>query len=95
MKGNKGNADPLEGRLAKKARKQTHGDVDALRQVLWRYISRLAEHIEAAEGVDDATIKAGHALTQAGGMFLKCVEVGELEARIDRLEGKRDYRDAA
>lgn len=69
--------------------------MDALREVLWRYIGRLAEHIEAAKAVDDATIKAGHALTQAGGMFLKCVEVGKLEARIDRLEGKRDYRNAA
>lgn len=80
-----GNPNPLAARRAKKAKRQ-HGDINALREVLWKFISRLEQHIAASPTIDPDVLKAGHAMIQAGGVFLKCIEVGELEARVAMLE---------
>ena len=86
------NHDPLEGRQkAREKRQKAAGDVAALRAVLWKFITRLQQHIEEQPTIDAEVLRAGHALIQAGGLFLKSVEVGELEARIARLEGRPSH----
>lgn len=72
------------------ARRPKPGTVKQLSAVLWRAITHLEEHLDAtatAEEVDTAELcKLTHALSQSASTYLKAVETGELEARIEALE---------
>jgi len=55
---------------------------------LWAAILR-AETIMEPGGDDYLALKAAHCLSQVAACFLKAVEVGELESRIEALEQHR------
>lgn len=78
------NFNPVSGRLAKRA-KRYKGDVQQLQGKLWSAILR-AETIMEPGGDDYLALKAAHCLSQVAACFLKAVEIGELEARIEELE---------
>ncbi len=94
------NPNPVAARKAKK-RRPTPGTVKQLTAVLWNAITKLEAAIEPPvvngylddrEAQKDFAVQIGeltkltHALSQAGGTYLKCVEVGELEGRVQELE---------
>lgn len=87
--GSTGNPNPYKARLARKRRPRA-GTVKQLTAVLWRAITHLEAHLETtaqAEVVDTAELcKLTHAVAQAAGVYLKAIETGELEARIEALE---------
>jgi hypothetical protein len=64
--------------------------VQDLTAVLWEAISHLKTHLTGtaeAREVDVAELcKLAHALSQSASTYLKAVEVGELEARVEALE---------
>jgi hypothetical protein len=78
------NLNPVPGRLAKRARRHS-GDVAKLQRKLWKAIVR-AETIMEPGGDDYLALKAAHCLSQVAATFLKAVEVGELEVRLEELE---------
>ncbi len=78
------NLNPVPGRLAKRARRAS-GDVARLQTKLWQAILQ-AEVVMLKEGDGLVKLKAIHCLSQVSASFLKCAEVGELEARIEELE---------
>lgn len=78
------NVNPVPGRLAKRARR-AGGDVARLQQKLWQAILQ-AEGVMLKEGDDLLKLKAIHCLSQTAASFLKAVEVGELESRLEELE---------
>ena len=78
------NLNPVNGRLAKRARRY-NGDVQKLQKKLWAAILR-AETIMEPGGDDYLALKAAHCLSQVAACFLKAVEIGELEARLEELE---------
>lgn len=81
------NSNPVPGRLAKRA-KRYNGDVGQLQGKLWAAILR-AETIMEPGGDDYLALRAAHCLSQVAASFLKAVEVGELEARLEALEQHR------
>ena len=58
--------------------------------MLWRAITHLETHLDAtaqADEVDTAELcKLTHALSQSAATYLKALEVGELEQRLEPLE---------
>ena len=87
-----GDTQPHRARQAKKrARRPKPGTVKQLTAVLWSAITKLEEHLSEtteAEMVDTAELcKLTHALSQSASTYLKALEVGELEARVEALEG--------
>ncbi len=78
------NLNPVPGRLAKRA-KRYNGDVQRLQGKLWAAILR-AEVVMETGGDDYLTLKAAHCLSQVAACFLKAIEVGELESRLEELE---------
>lgn len=86
-----GDTKPHVARQARKSsRRPRPGTVKQLSAVLWRAITHLEEHMNSAaesEEVDTAELcKLTHALSQSASTYLKAVEVGELEARLEALE---------
>ncbi len=83
------NPNPHKARQARKRRPKP-GTVKQLSAVLWRAITHLEEHLDTtatAETVDTGELcKLTHALSQSASTYLKAVEVGELEARLEALE---------
>jgi transcriptional regulator of aromatic amino acid metabolism len=83
------NPNPTHARLARKRRPKP-GTVRQLTAVLWRAITHLETHLErlatAAEVDTSELCKLTHATAQAGGVYLKAIEVGELEARLEAVE---------
>ena len=84
------NPNPHKARQKRK-RRPTPGTVKQLTAVLWSAITKLEEHLSVtadAEEVNTAELcKLTHALSQSAGSYLRAVEVGELEARVEALEG--------
>lgn len=78
------NLNPVPGRLAKRAKRHS-GDVARLQGKLWQAILQ-AESVMLKEGDDLLKLKAIHCLSQTAASFLKCAEVGEIEARLEALE---------
>jgi hypothetical protein len=86
-----GDAKPhLERKDKKRLRRPKPGTVKQLSAVLWHAITHLEAHLDStatAEEVDTAELcKLTHALSQSAATYLKAVEVGELEARLEALE---------
>jgi len=65
-------------------RRRKPGDINGLRRTLW---AALLE-IEGLLGNDDPQLKirAAHALGTLSGTYLKCLELADVIARIERLE---------
>ena len=91
------NPNPHKARQARKRRPKP-GTVKQLTSVLWSAITKLEEHLTLtadAEEVDTGELcKLTHALSQSASTYLKAVEVGELEARVEALEGTLNPPDA-
>lgn len=86
-----GDTRPHLARQAKKgSRRPKPGTVKQLTSVLWRAITHLETHLDTtatADEVDTAELcKLTHALSQSAATYLKTVEVGELETRLEALE---------
>lgn len=75
-------------RLAKRNRRAT-GDLAEAQKRLWRAVEMAEACMRdaAAEGDRAGVLKAVHATTQAVSAFARVVEVGELEARLEEIEG--------
>lgn len=85
------NPDALKARRGARAKRRPKpGTVKQLTSVLWRAITHLETHLDAtasSDKVDTAELcKLTHALSQSAATYLKAVEVGELEARLETLE---------
>ncbi len=94
-----GDTKPYKARQAKKnKRRPKPGTVNDLTKVLWSAITKLEHHLSKvsdAEEVDTAELcKLTHALSQSASVYLKAVEVGEFEARLEALEGTLTPPDA-
>lgn len=81
------NLNPVPGRLSKRAKRYS-GDVQKLQGKLWAAILR-AEVVMETGGDDYLALKAAHCLSQVAACFLKAVEVGEIESRVEALEQRR------
>lgn len=83
------NPNPHKARQARRRRPKP-GTVKQLSAVLWRAITHLEDHLESTasvETVDTSELcRLSHALSQSASTYLKAVEVGELEARLEALE---------
>ena len=83
------NPNPSKARQARKRRAKP-GTVKQLQAVLWRAITHLEAHLDAAterERPDTGeVVRLTHALSQAAGPYLKALEVAELEVRVSELE---------
>ena len=85
------NKDTLTARKGKKEKNRPKaGTIKELTQVLWTAISTIETHIikTAANNEVDTTelCKLTHALSQSASTYLKAIEVGELESRVEALE---------
>ncbi len=91
------NPNPHKARQARKRRPEP-GTVKQLTSVLWSAIVKLEEHLTLtadAEEVDTGELcKLSHALSQSAATYLKCIETGELEARVAALEGTPQHEPA-
>jgi transcriptional regulator of aromatic amino acid metabolism len=86
-----GDTKPHVARQAKRhVRRPKPGTVRQLTAVLWRAITHLETHLDrvaSADKVDTSELcKLTHATAQAAGVYLKAIEVGELEARLEAVE---------
>lgn len=79
------NKNPAAARLAKR-NKAAQGDIEELRKLVWRVVVKLEAAIKKAPNVDADVIKVCNSLAQMAPVFLRCVEVGEMENRLERLE---------
>ncbi len=83
------NPNPHAARQARKRRPKP-GTVKQLSAVLWRAITHLETHLDVtatADEIDTGELcKLTHALSQSASTYLKAVEVGEFEARLEALE---------
>lgn len=89
------NPNPHKARQARRRRPKP-GTVKQLTAVLWKAITRLEDHLnDTAEGeeVDAAELcKLTHALSQSASTYLKAIEVGEIEARVEALEALQEQQ---
>ena len=61
-------------------------DIEKLRKALWSVIDKIAAHILAQAEVDADLLRCANSLAQLSPAFLKAVEVGEIEGRLQLLE---------
>jgi hypothetical protein len=73
-----------------RTRRGKPGTVKQLTAVLWQAIGKLEHHladVADAETVDTAELcRLTHAMSQAAGVYLKALEVGDFESRLEALE---------
>lgn len=85
------NPNPTKARTANKRKAQAKlGDVESLRGILWRVLDRIDGATASDtpnQPIDADTLAAIRLLPQVAGVYLKSVEVGELESRLAALEG--------
>ena len=81
------NPSPHEARQAKK-RKRKPGNLQAVAVKLWAALEAAEELL--AEEDPHLRLKAVHAVSQVAGSYAKVYEVGELEARLQALEGAQE-----
>ena len=80
-----------KARIGKKEKNRPKaGTIKELTQVLWTAISTIESHLiktTAKDEVDTTELcKLTHALSQSASTYLKTIEVGEFEARVEALE---------
>ena len=80
------NPNPIEGRAkARRNRQSAMGDISQLRSKLWALVEKLDGHI-AEHDVTPDLLKVAHALIQTAGVYLRAVEVGDLEAHVKLIQ---------
>ncbi len=78
--------NPYAARLVKR-QKHKPGNLQDLLVIIWQALLEGQAVLEAAtEDQAELKLKAIHAVVQAGGMYSKLLEVGELEARLAVVE---------
>ena len=87
-------------RIEKRRRRRPKpGTVKQLQGALWRSVLILEEHLERVATHDRVEVseltRLTHALAQSAGVYLKAIEVGELEERLAALEQAQEIRRAA
>ena len=88
------NSNPYQARKARKKRRKIRklGDLGDARRKLWQAIT-VAEQLLLDDQTDDQTaLRAIHAITQATTAYVKLVEAGEFEARLEALEKQLSVR---
>lgn len=70
------------------------GSVADARRVLWRAVRAVEGLLTVPDVTPSLVLRASHALAQSAGVYLRLVEVDELEARVAALE-KAAYGDDA
>jgi hypothetical protein len=78
------NPNPFKARLAKKRRRKP-GDLDQLKAVLWGALCE-AETVLRETSDEERVLRACHTISQASAAYLKLLETGELERRIQAME---------
>jgi hypothetical protein len=88
------NPSPYKARMARKQLRKA-GDLRALQHMLWHaLIEAQAVLDQAGEDEPDLKLKAVHALSQAGGQYVRLLEMGEFEARLAAIEATLQGRTA-
>ena len=86
------NPNPYQARQAKRKGQRKAGTVDDLKAHLWAAIDKLSAALDTdSPEVADLT-RLTHALSQAATSYLRVIEVGELEARLEKLEQASERR---
>ncbi|HLA64453.1 MAG TPA: hypothetical protein VK610_08485 [Rhodothermales bacterium] len=91
------NPNPTEARAAadasrrdkakgRRAANEKPGELADVRATLWKALGRVEEM--TADTDKGLALKATHALVQVAGVYLKVLEVGEMEARLAELEAR-------
>lgn len=80
------NADPWKARLAKSRKRRKAGDLQDVRARLWQALEAAAGLLGNAD--PQITLRAVHATSQAAAAYVKIIETGELQARLEALEGQ-------
>ena len=85
VRGNRGNQNPVAGRLAKKAQSKpgTLADVQAR---LWEAIIKAETVMEKRGQKDETVLRAANCIGQLAMSYSKVLEVGEYEARLAAVE---------
>ena len=81
-----GDTKPHVARQARKRKRAKAGTIAQLKTKLWAAIDKLSEALETDDPKVADLTKLAHALSQSAASYLRVVEVGELEARVDALE---------
>jgi hypothetical protein len=84
--GSLANIRPPQAKLPPKYPRKV-GDLAGLKRRLWWGILQCTYVFEAEDMPMEMRLKAAHALSQVAMTFMKAVEVADLEARLQRLEG--------
>jgi hypothetical protein len=66
-------------------RRRKSGDIHQLRRVLWGVLIEIEAEVLNAESTD-TKLRAANSLAQLSGSYLKCLELTDIAARIERLE---------
>ena len=61
-------------------------DIEKLRKALWQVIDKIQRHILAQAAVDNDLLRCVNSLGQICPPYLKCIEIGEMEGRLQLLE---------
>jgi hypothetical protein len=82
-----GDTRPHVARAAKKAkRRPTPGTIKHLQEKLWSIIAQAEERLNTENLSNNEFKSLAHTVIQAAGPYIKAVEVGEHEARLQALE---------
>ncbi len=66
-------------------RRRKSGDIHQLRRILWGVLLQIEAEVHLSESVD-TKLRAANSLAQLSGSYLKCLELTDIAARIERLE---------
>jgi hypothetical protein len=74
-----------KGSMGNKRRRKP-GDLSSLRRTLWAALLEIEDMLESPK--EAIKLKAAHSLATLSGVYLKALELTEIEARIKALEEK-------
>jgi len=66
-------------------RRRKPGDIGQLRRILWGVLLQVEAEVHLSESVD-TKLRAANSLAQLSGSYLKCIEIADIAARIERIE---------
>ena len=73
-------------------RRRKPGDIHQLRRVLWGVLLEIEAEV-LSTAITDTKLRAANSLAQLSGSYLKCIEVADIAARIERLEAAASERE--
>jgi hypothetical protein len=91
-----GNPNPVKGRMAQRQQMlPAPGTVLELQKRLWHVIDEMTGRVDKETPIQDLT-RLAHALAQTSAAYLKALDVGEFEARLQAFEKElHELRQAA